>query len=489
MSFSGVEFAFFFPLVFLLYWVLPRRAPLQNAFLLLASYFFYYSWSPRFLALLVLSTAVDYGVGRALGRWRDAPPRRRLALAASLLFNLGVLAYFKYAGFFAESLNRLLTTVGLGAPLPVLHLLLPLGISFYTFQKLAYIIDVYYERLEPCRSPLQFATFVAFFPQLIAGPIVRGSELLPQLAEPRRLDAQKLGAGVGIFFLGFIKKAYIADYLGQWVVDPVFAHPDVYGTAGHWVALLGYAIQVFCDFSGYSEMAIGCGRLLGIELPVNFNYPFFSKGMLEMWRRWHITLNTWLFDYIYGPLTTGQGFFRGRLRLGFVVVFLASGLWHGARWTFLLWGLLHGLALVVQFQWGQLYKGLCRRDRVWVARRKSTAYAAAAWTITQLFFLATLVPFRAPTLAQAGAFARALLSAPAGRLLPLEAPPLRNLNLLVCLAFFVGYHLLERPRAQAVRARLWALPSPLRGAAIGLAIAYLLLFVPISSGTFIYAQF
>jgi alginate O-acetyltransferase complex protein AlgI len=366
---------------------------------------------------------------------------------------------------------------------------LPLGISFYTFQKLAYIIDVYDGRLQPCRSLLDFSVYVAFFPQIVAGPIVRGGELLPQLAAPRRLTVELVSAGAGIFLLGFVKKAYVAEYLGQFLVDPVFAEPGAYSRLGHLLALLGYGAQVFCDFSGYSEMAIGCGRLFGIELPVNFNYPYLSKNLIEFWRRWHITLNTWLFDYIYGPLTAGQGFMRGRLDLGFVVVFLLSGLWHGARWTFVLWGAIHAVALIATRRWDVYYRGLCRRDRRYVAIRKGGPYVAAAWLLTQVTFLLSLIPFRAATIEQAWAFARGLVVSTGSLVVPEKAPFLRGPNLLLCFGFVVGYHLLEVGRGRELREGVLGLPPLVRGIACGVLIALLFLLVPISTGTFIYALF
>lgn len=390
MSLAEVEFAFFFPAVFLVYWLLPRRATWQNAVLLAASYLFYASWNPRLLPLLALSTAVDYWVARYLGRELrpgDAAAKpghehgRSAALGLSLACNLGVLGYFKYAGFFAESLNALLTAIGLPGSLPVLRLALPIGISFYTVQKIGYVLDVYYGRLEPCRSGLSFATFVAFFPQLLAGPITRGGPMLPQFSAPRRLTPEAVSSGAATFLIGLVLKAYVADLLARELVDPVFAAPGEYARGAHWAALLGYAAQVFGDFAGYSLMAIGVGRLLGFELPRNFNYPFLSTSLPEFWQRWHITLNTWLFDYLYGPLVTSRSFLRGRLDLCFLLVFGVSGLWHGATWSFVLWGVWHGLGLAAHRRWDEFYRGLCRKDRAYVALRRSTGYAAGAWLL------------------------------------------------------------------------------------------------------------
>jgi alginate O-acetyltransferase complex protein AlgI len=489
MTFTSLEFPIFFALVFALYWALPRRAHFQNALLLAVSYIFYASWYPRLVWIVALATAVDYFAAIAIERYRGSPAKMRAALAVSLVYNLGQLAYFKYAGFFVFSLDRLLRASGLGGGFPTLKILLPLGISFFTFQKLAYVIDVYWERQKACRSPLAFASFVAFFPQLVAGPIVRAGDMLPQYESPRRLDTNRFADGASIFILGLVKKAFVADWLGQYVVDPIFKDQELYSTGGHWIALVGYAAQVFCDFSGYSEMAIGCGRFFGLELPRNFNYPFLSRTPIEMWRRWHITLNTWLFDYIYTPLTTGQNWMRGRLDLGFLVVFLASGFWHGARWTYALWGALHGVALIVHRQWDVFFRGLCRKDRSWVAVRKSVPYSLAAWFLTNAFFVLTLVPFRAPSLTAAGAYARALIGGKAGLLLPLEAPRMRAASLALCFAIVVGHHLLELGSGPGLRERFFAMPPLARGAAYGLVIVYLLLFVPVASGAFIYAQF
>ena len=487
MSLAEVEFIYFFAGVFALYWVLPRRASLQNALLLLAGYVFYYSWNPQLLWVILVATAVDYGVVRQLAAHDDLK-RRRAALWVSIVYNLGQLCWFKYVGFFAASLNDLLSGLGVAPSLPVLHLALPIGLSYYTLQKLAYVIDVYYERAEPCDSPLRFATFVAFFPQLIAGPIVRGHQLLPQLAVARRLDPDMLRKAASAFLLGFILKAYVGDWMGQKLATPVFSAPETYSVLGHWMGLLGYAGQVFGDFGGYSFMAIGVGRAFGIELPLNFNYPFLSKNLMELWRRWHITLNTWLFDYHYGPLTTSRGWFRGRMDVGFIIVFFLSGLWHGATWGFIVWGVLHGIGLAVARRWDVYYRGLCRGDRVWVARRKTKRYAVAALIITQLFFIVTLVPFRAPTLAAGVDFFAGLFTS-AGTALPATGGALDALNLLLCFGFLVGYHLLELAPLQRFRDAFFALPAPIRGVVYGLVVVALAMLMPMSSGAFVYAQF
>jgi len=499
MSLVDVDFAFWFPVVFGIYWLLPRKAEYQNALLVGFSYLFYFSWNPRLLPVLLLATAVDYGVSEYLATHtapaaedasREAALRRRQrhwALALSLTYNLGALVYFKYSGFFAESLNRQLAALGLQTSLPVLQVVLPLGISFYTLQKLGYIFDVYRSRIQPCRSLLVFAAFVAFFPQLIAGPISRGSQLIPQLATARSLRERQLVEGASAFLLGYILKAFVADSVGPAIVDPVFAHPGAYSVAAHWLAIVGYAVQVFADFGGYSFLAIGCARFLGIELPLNFDYPYLSKSLPEFWRRWHITLNRWLFDFIYDPLVGGRGWWRGRYDAGLILVFLASGLWHGARATFLLWGAMHAIGMVVQRHWDEYSRGLCRRDRSYVERRRSWPYRAAAWTLTQGFFLIALIPFRAGTWSTATSFASGLLTGGEGTLIITQA--VTRIAVPIGIAFVVAYHLSKLPRFERWWTRFLALPAPIRGMVYGLVVVWLLLFVPLNATTFIYRQF
>lgn len=497
MILSEIELAWFLPVVLVLHWLLPRRAAWQNAFVLVASYVFYASWNVRLLPLILIATAVDYAVGRWLGQHaapdegEPAPAllrRRRLALAASLAWNLGALVFFKYYGWFAESLNALLVRFGMPDSLPVLGLALPLGISYYTLQKLGYVIDVYHGRQAPTRSLLTFATFTAFFPQLIAGPISRASELLPQLEAPRRLDPDRLRAGAGAFLLGFVLKAYAAEILGRYVVNPVFAAPAEFSVLGHWMALFGYAGQVFSDFAGYSLMAIGVGRFLGVELPQNFNFPFLSKSLFEFWRRWHITLNRWLFDYIYGAIATSRGWWRGRLDLGLMLVFLASGIWHGAAATFVVWGALHGVGLIVNRRWDEWYRRQCRKDRKYVALRKSAGYAAAGWVLTQAFFLFSLIPFRAPSLSDASRFAAGLFTS-AGTELPGFYDFNRSFNLACVAVLLVAYHFAGLTPGQKATGFFFRLPAPVRGCVYGLVVVFLALLMPTGGGAFIYAQF
>jgi len=489
MSFVEIEMAFFLPLALLGYWLLPRRATLQNLFLLVCSWIFYSAWNWRWLPLLICGGLIDYCAARFIeaNRGEQQAGRRRVALLISLAWNLGALAYFKYTNFFIESAASLLGAFGLQASLPTLSIILPLGISFYTLQRISYVVDVYTGRETACRSLLQFLLYSGYFPQLTAGPIARASELLRQLGTARVLDADNLARGAGEFLLGFALKAWVADTIGTLVVTPVFAAPASWSTGAHWLAVLGYAFQVFGDFAGYSLMAIGCSRLFGIELPVNFNHPFLSRSLPELWRRWHITLNRWLFDYIYGPMTTSRGWFRGRMDVALLVTFAASGIWHGAAVTFVLWGVWHGVGMVIQRRWDETYRGWCRNDKRFVQYRKSALYAAGAWLLTQGFFLLSLVPFRATDTAMLGQFARGLLGSNGTATLSLGTVP--TLNVLLAAALVIGYHLTGTARIAALWQRFLALPAPIRGAVYGAVIAYLTVFVPLGASTFIYRQF
>jgi D-alanyl-lipoteichoic acid acyltransferase DltB (MBOAT superfamily) len=482
MSLSEVEFAFFFPVFLLLYWILPRKASLQNAALILGSLFFYATWSLKLLPLFVLSTAIDYAIIRGFAR-SPAPGRRKLLLAIGLASNLGALIWFKYVGFLADSFNDLLGVVGLGAPLPVLRLILPVGISFYTMARMGVLLDTYYERLEPVRSPLTWFAFVSFFPQLIAGPIGRGGELFAQYEAPRRPKPAEFTKAIAELATGFVLKIYVAAQVGSAWVDPVFARPGEMTRGAHVLAIVGYAIQVFADFAGYSLIAIGVARLLGIGLPENFNFPFLATTPMDVWRRWHMTLNRWLFDYVYSPMVTGDSFMRGRIGLGLVVVMIVSGVWHGSTWNYVLWGALHGAWLLAHHQYDLFYKSLCRKDRVWVQRRKTTGYKLAGWALSIGFFVLTLIPFRATSIHGVGDFLRGLVVGGA------ESPEASTAHPMMAALLVIGWHIAHLPWFDRARERLALLPAPVRGLALGVTVVLLVIFAPVGAGTFIYAQF
>ncbi len=339
MLFNSYEFLFvFLPLVLVVYHrVLPRRA--QTGFLTLASYAFYGWWDWRFCSLLLASTVVDYYAGRQLAATDDARSRRGW-VALSLATNLGVLGFFKYAGFLAQSINA----VAGGGTVPVFAVVLPVGISFYTFQSMSYTIDVYRRNVEPVRNFVDFACYVSLFSQLVAGPIVRFPHFRPQL-ESRTTPPDRFVDGLHLFVIGLAKKVLVADAAAR-VADPCFALPaPTFGLA--WLGAAAFAIQIYFDFSGYSDMAVGLGRLFGFELPQNFNSPYRAYSMTDFWRRWHMSLSTWLRDYLYIPLGGNR---RGRARtyVNLMATMLLGGLWHGANWTFVAWGAFHGVLLAVE---------------------------------------------------------------------------------------------------------------------------------------------
>jgi len=341
MLFNSISFAAFLPLVFCLFWALGRRNfHLQNALLIVASYVFYGWWDWRFLSLIFISSLVDFMVGLRISG-TEIQHKRKALLIVSLVVNLGFLGFFKYFNFFIDSAAGLLQSIGLQPNLPSLRIILPVGISFYTFQTLSYTIDIYRRKMEPTRDPLAFFAFVSFFPQLVAGPIERAKSLLPQFYERRRFEYDQAVDGLRQMLWGFCKKMVVADQMAPHV-QVIF---DNAGSLDGVVLLMGsffFALQIYCDFSGYSDIAIGVARLFGFNLSRNFAYPYFSRDISEFWHRWHISLSTWFRDYVYIPL--GGSFVpKTRQMLNIFITFTVSGLWHGANWTFVIWGALNGL--------------------------------------------------------------------------------------------------------------------------------------------------
>ncbi len=342
MLFNSFAFAVFLPLVFICYWALQRRSlRAQNVLLLVASYFFYGCWDWRFLGLIAFSSAVDYVIGIKLDATEKSASRKRWLLI-SVAVNLGVLGFFKYYGFFVESLAEGMESLGIQANLPTLRIILPVGISFYTFQSLSYTIDIYRRQIRPTHDALAFFTFVSFFPQLVAGPIERASHLLPQFLSPRHFDTGLAKDGLRQILWGLFKKIVIADNLAG-LVENIFVNYKDYDASVLFLGTLYFAIQIYCDFSGYSDIAIGTARLFGFDLMRNFAYPYFSRDIGEFWRRWHISLSTWFRDYVYIPLGGSQGVSRWHHFSVLLITFVISGFWHGANWTFIVWGLLNGL--------------------------------------------------------------------------------------------------------------------------------------------------
>lgn len=393
MLFNSLEFLVFFPVVVLVYFAFPAR--LRWLWLLGASYWFYGSWRMDFLALLWASTLVDYAVGRLLGGTNDAQ-RRRLLLGTSLVTNLGLLFVFKYFGFFADSLASLLALVGVQAQWPRPDFVLPVGLSFYTFQSLAYTIDVYRGRLEPERHLGRFALYVAFFPQLVAGPIERAQHLLPQFKERHAWDYARIESGLRLMGWGLFKKIVIADRLAL-AVDTVYGNPTEYTGVPLLLATYAFAWQIYCDFSGYSDIAIGAARVMGFDLMLNFDRPYASRSIREFWQRWHISLSTWFRDYLYIPLG-GNRASVPRWMANLMVTFLLSGLWHGANWNYLVWGGLHGTYLVLSIWLVAFWR---RVQPLPPVHQRSAIVRLARQLITFHLVLLAWVFFRASTVGDA----------------------------------------------------------------------------------------
>lgn len=340
MQFNSLEFIVFLPIVFAIYWSLNNRRH-QNVLVLAASYLFYGWWEWRFLLLIAITTACSFSSGLLIQRFCSV---RKWICGVNVVLNLAILAVFKYFDFFADNLHALATVLGWHIDAPTLNIVLPVGISFYTFQALSYTIDVYRGRISPTREVVDFFAYISFFPQLVAGPIERATELLPQFQRPRHFDQDQAIDGVWQMLWGAFKKMVIADNCAP-LVDAVWAHPHEMGSGWLAMGVLLFAFQIYGDFSGYSDMAIGCARLFGIDLTRNFNYPYFARTIPDFWRRWHISLTTWFRDYVYIPLG-GNRCAKPMVMRNVLLVWLLSGLWHGANWTFVCWGLYHAALLL-----------------------------------------------------------------------------------------------------------------------------------------------
>lgn len=398
MLFNSFEFLVFLIVVFGLYWfVFNKKIRHQNILLLLASYIFYGWWDYRFLSLIILSTLVDYLVGLQIHGTTKASLKKVL-LGISMAFNIGLLAFFKYFNFFVDSWIQLLNSVGYQTQNTwSLNIILPVGISFYTFQTMSYTIDVYRNKLVPTKDFISFAAFVSFFPQLVAGPIERASNLLPQILGKRIFSYENGIQGLRLILWGLVKKVVIADVLAL-KVDDIFQNYHDFGGGVLWLGAVYFAIQIYCDFSGYSDIAIGVSKLFGIELMSNFKFPYFSRNVGEFWRRWHISLSTWFRDYLYIPLGGSR---EGKLKSlrNVFIIFLVSGLWHGANWTFVVWGGVHALLFVPSYIMGRnrTYTSDIVAENSWFPTLKELGQ------ILLTFFLVVLawVFFRSASLASA----------------------------------------------------------------------------------------
>ena len=473
MLFNSLDYLLFLAISVAVYWLLLRADLLRLAFLFVASCLFYMSWHPAYIVLILGSTALDYTAGLMMSR-TDAPRARRAWLLASLAGNLGLLGTFKYFNFFSDAVADGLRAAGVHVEAPFLDVLLPVGISFYTFQTLSYTIDVYRKRIEPERDPLRFAFFVTYFPQLVAGPIVRASEFLPQLRKKPWLSRDRVSRGLFLIATGMVKKVAIADFLSVNLVDRVFDNPELYSGTEVVVALYAFTMQIYCDFSGYTDVARGSSMLMGIELPENFDRPYQSANPAEFWRRWHMTLSSWLRDYLYFPLG-GSRVSEPRAYFNLWLTMFLIGVWHGAAWTFVLYGILQATAMVVH-RWFHKRAGR-ERDQV----DPFPAFAIKVFANLQ-FVVFSRILFRATSLENAGEITARLGSG---------TTSLAQVSLSVWLVLVLSFvaHFLPKRWFGSVERAFVVLPAPAQ--ALGLAMVWVLLSYVATSEVvpYIYFQF
>lgn len=437
MKFNSVDFLIFLPLVFGLYWlVFHRKTSYQNFLLLVASYIFYGWWDFRFLSLIVLSTVIDYIIGKNIPL-QNSPAQKKILLSLSILFNLGVLGFFKYSNFFIDSWVALFNSIGYKFNSTwTLQVILPVGISFYTFQTMSYSIDIYKGKLTPTKNFIAFAAFVSFFPQLVAGPIERATNLLPQILTTRKFNYQQAVTGMRLILWGMFKKVVIADSIAP-VVDHIFANYEGLDGGVLWLGAIYFAIQIYCDFSGYSDIAIGTSKLFGFNLMTNFNFPYFSRNIGEFWRRWHISLSTWFRDYLYIPLGGSRNGKYQSIRNIFII-FTVSGFWHGSNWTFIFWGLYHACLFLPSFvfQTNRTYL----KTSIAEARQLPSLQELFQVLITFLLVTVGWVFFRSETLNGAFIYLKKMF-------LEIQIPTTSRLHLIyVFLVLILDYSMRANPR-------------------------------------------
>lgn len=479
MFFNSLDFAVFLPIVFILYWFVTNRdLRLQNALIVVASYVFYGWWDWRFLSLIIFSSLVDYTIGRLLAR-ENRTPRRTLYLWISILVNLGFLGFFKYYNFFIDNFVQAFSFFGAPIQAHTLAIILPVGISFYTFQTLSYTIDVYKKKLEPTQDLISFLAFVSFFPQLVAGPIERATHLLPQFYKKREFQYSKAVDGCRQILWGLFKKVVIADQCAQYA-NEIFNNSATYSGSTLVMGALFFTFQIYGDFSGYSDIAIGTSRLFGFDLKQNFATPYFSRDIAEFWRRWHISLSTWFRDYLYIPLGGSRGGTWMQVRNIFII-FLVSGFWHGANWTFIIWGLLNAIYFLPLL--------LTRRNRnhLDVVARMSTLPSLREGVSILITFSLTVfawIFFRANSLSHASEYIEEIFS---NSLFTL--PEVRPSDLILTVILFILVEWLGRRDAFAIEKILLRRRPLLRWATYLFIFALILIYSNESTQEFIYFQF
>lgn len=501
MLFCSEAYLVFLALIFTVYWAIPVPR-LRVWLLLVASFYFYASWNKWLAGLICVSTAMDYAVALGMDRLQ-ASWKRKLLLGLSLVANLGLLCYFKYANFFLDSLDHALRSVGATASLPILNVILPVGISFYTFEAINYTVDVYRRRIPAEKNLANFMLFITFFPHLVAGPIVRARDFLPQIKRPKRWDWARMQLGAQYLLMGAFKKMAIADRMALYS-QPVYENPEAYGTQAVWLATLAFTIRIYCDFSGYTDMALGSAHLLGYKLARNFNMPYVAANVSEFWRRWHISLSSWLRDYLFIPLGGSRGSNWATAR-NLIITMTLGGLWHGVSWMFVVWGLVHGILLVVHRAFRSFCEMRPRLDRL----VQSIPGRSVAVALTLFCVMMTWVLFYTGSLEAESALVAASKNAAAGQRVqattynavkasrtifkrlftnrPGFACPIDSVSLWCTVALMVVCHALaQRGLWRKIATRL---PAPAMGLGYALVLCMALVLAPDAGKAFIYFQF
>jgi alginate O-acetyltransferase complex protein AlgI len=483
MLFNSLDFALFLPVVFVLYWfVAARSLRLQNLLVLFASYFFYACWDWRFLFLLAFSTALDYYTGIKISE-AEHTKLKRFWLWLSITINLGFLGVFKYYNFFAASFAESVSHIGWHVNPGTINIILPVGISFYTFHGLSYVLDLYNNKIKPERNFVDYSLFVSFFPLLVAGPIERATHLLPQIKKERTFNYSKAVDGLRQILWGLFKKIVIADNCAE-LANMIFNNSEDYSGSSLLLGALFFTFQIYCDFSGYSDIALGTARLLGIELLRNFAFPYFSRDIAEFWRRWHISLSSWFRDYLYIPLGGSQGGTWMKVRNTFII-FIVSGFWHGANWTFIVWGALNALYFMPL-----LLSGKNRQNIEIVAKGKFLPSAREFFNMTLTFGLTVIawIFFRAESLHHAidylsGIFSRSLFTFP-------DINGIRQVIVtLILIALFMIIEWIGRDQQYAIASLGLTWKRPLRWAMYSVIIFVMGMFMVSNETPFIYFQF
>jgi alginate O-acetyltransferase complex protein AlgI len=482
MLFNSIDFAIFLPIVFILYWFLTNKnLKLQNLLIVVASYLFYGWWDYRFLLLILFSTIVDYSVGIGLLK-QENKTKRKILLGTSILVNLGFLGFFKYYNFFLDNFITAFSFFGTEIKANSLNIILPVGISFYTFQTLSYSIDVYKRKLEPTKDFIAFSAFVSFFPQLVAGPIERARNLLPQFYKKRTFDYSKAVDGMRQILWGLFKKIVIADNCAVFA-DQIFNNSNDYSGSTLVLGAIFFAFQIYGDFSGYSDIAIGTARLFGFNLMQNFAFPYFSRDIAEFWRRWHISLSTWFRDYLYIPLGGSRGTNYFKIRNVFII-FLVSGFWHGANWTFIIWGGLNALYFLPIML---LNKNKINTDVV--AQGKHLPSVREVLSITLTFSLTTIawIFFRAEDIHHAISYLSDIIHPSILTLPELITPKLEMIYTILCVFILVLFEWMNRDKIHALdianynKSNRWVLYL--------IIIIMIITFGSFNQNSFIYFQF